>query len=699
MPKDIATISKRRRNQLILEEIARHNLTDNQPSSLCTVSLGSNCHKNLLNYSIDNNVFNEQPLTSLAPFDTPSAENVIYANDVGATRTELITKPGHPACIESHQNCYGESSCSDTLIETGVEVFNNSNASLVDDLRRWTIQSEVSHRNVNTLLTILRKHGSNNLPVDVRTLLRTPRNPSSQIIAINGGKYVHFGLMIGLRRSIRKYFNYIPDLLEININCDGLPLFKSSRGQFWPILVSITMDFCTEPFVVGIHHSDKKPDVANIFLNQFINEMVDLLKNGLEMEGCNIRVRINAIVCDTPAKSFITYTKGHNGYFGCSKCTQEGDFVCRRMTFPEINCHLRTDDSFRQQLQPEHHFGVSDLLRLNIGLVSHVALDYMHLICLGVVKRLIIFWVKGPKIVRFSKEQLNVASQILLSMKFCIPKEFARKPRSLDDIDRWKATELRQFLLYTGPLVLKSVLPQQKYHHFLALSVAIRILCDPKLCSVMNDYARSLLRWFVSHYGELYGPEYISYNVHNLVHLADEVRRFGCLDRFSAFQFENCLQAMKKKVKNSKQPLHQIVNRITEQNCIPIETRYRRSYPIVHFMRATRKIKFLEFDGFSISTRHPDNVCRLIDNSIIVVKNIFSENSILYIKGNMYGNTGSLFSIPCDSEKFNISLIDEKCTSDLVTLLVSKIARKCSILQHPEETVSRVVIPLLHYNN
>ena len=90
-----------------------------------------------------------------------------------------------------------------------------------------------------------------------------------------------------------------------------------------------------------------------------------------------------------------------------------------------------TDDSFRQQLQ---HLGVSDLLRLNIGLVSHVALDYMYLICLGVVKRLIIFWVKGLKNVRFLKEQFNVASQILLSMKFS--KQFARKPRSLDDVDR-----------------------------------------------------------------------------------------------------------------------------------------------------------------------------------------------------------------------------------------------------------------------
>lgn len=76
--------------------------------------------------------------------------------------------------------------------------------------------------------------------------------------------------------------------------------------------------------------------------------------------------------------------------------------------------------------------------------------------------------------------------------------------------------------------------------------MAIRILADRKLCLVMNDYARSLLRWFVLHYGELYSPEYIMYNVHNLVHLASDVARFDCLDQFSAFKFENCLQIVQR---------------------------------------------------------------------------------------------------------------------------------------------------------
>ncbi|KAL0147026.1 hypothetical protein M9458_057550, partial [Cirrhinus mrigala] len=48
----------------------------------------------------------------------------------------------------------------------------------------------------------------------------------------------------------------------------------------------------------------------------------------------------------------------------------------------------------------------------------------------------------------------------------------AQQPWSLAFPDRWKATEFRQFLLYTGPVVLCSVLRESSYHHFLTLTVA-----------------------------------------------------------------------------------------------------------------------------------------------------------------------------------------------------------------------------------
>ena len=47
-----------------------------------------------------------------------------------------------------------------------------------------------------------------------------------------------------------------------------------------------------------------------------------------------------------------------------------------------------------------------------------------------------------------------------------MPSEFAGQPRWLDELERRKARELRSFLLYVGPVVLKGLLRPEKYTHF-----------------------------------------------------------------------------------------------------------------------------------------------------------------------------------------------------------------------------------------
>lgn len=65
--------------------------------------------------------------------------------------------------------------------------------------------------------------------------------------------------------------------------------------------------------------------------------------------------------------------------------------------------------------------------------------------------------------------QKDAISQKLIALRGKMPSEFARQPRGLHEIDRWKATELRQFLLYTGSVVLKTVLSPRKIQAFLVL--------------------------------------------------------------------------------------------------------------------------------------------------------------------------------------------------------------------------------------
>lgn len=73
---------------------------------------------------------------------------------------------------------------------------------------------------------------------------------------------------------------------------------------------------------------------------------------------------------------------------------------------------------------------------------------------------------------------INQISDSLKLQSINIPGEFCRKPRSLVEAKRWKATEFRQFLLYTGRVVLKSILDKKIYLYFMSLHVAVRILCS-----------------------------------------------------------------------------------------------------------------------------------------------------------------------------------------------------------------------------
>lgn len=125
---------------------------------------------------------------------------------------------------------------------------------------------------------------------------------------------------------------------------------------------------------------------------------------------------------------------------------QPGEWV-GKMTFPEVNADLRTDAAFNEMRDVDHHKGPSPYhdTGVKLQIVSQFLLDYMHLVCLGVVKRLMLLWMKGPLGTRFSSYMNNEVSEMLKSFKKHIPREFSRKPRSVAHIDRWKATEFRQF--------------------------------------------------------------------------------------------------------------------------------------------------------------------------------------------------------------------------------------------------------------
>lgn len=97
----------------------------------------------------------------------------------------------------------------------------------------------------------------------------------------------------------------------------------------------------------------------------------------------------------------------------------------------------------------------------------------------------------------------------------------------------------------------------------MALSTAIRILSSNKYLE-HNKQAEDLLKYFVKNFPSVYGKNHVTYNVHNLLHLASDSKKFGQLEDFSAFSFESFLGKLKCKRRSAFKPLQQICNRIFE---------------------------------------------------------------------------------------------------------------------------------------
>lgn len=124
------------------------------------------------------------------------------------------------------------------------------NLRLREEIKMWTMKLNISHLAYNELSVILNKRIKHILPNDARTLLHTTRQ-EIQITALGTGHYWHNGLKKQLIKVFKHSVVLIPNNISLNINIDGLPLHKSSRQQFWPILCSIYEIPSLSPLVIG----------------------------------------------------------------------------------------------------------------------------------------------------------------------------------------------------------------------------------------------------------------------------------------------------------------------------------------------------------------------------------------------------------------------------------------------------------------
>ena len=92
----------------------------------------------------------------------------------------------------------------------------------------------------------------------------------------------------------------------------------------------------------------------------------------------------------------------------------------------------------------------------------------------------------------------------------------------------------------------------------------MRILICPELFKLYN-YVKYLLKLFVEKCEKVYSKSFAVNNIHNVLHIAADAERYGCLDDCSAFKFEHYLRKLKTLVHHGNHVLQQIHARLEEQ--------------------------------------------------------------------------------------------------------------------------------------
>lgn len=274
------------------------------------------------------------------PYKCPVESNAAYDFSVAECRSQFEgCGQNHLVCPENVSSNSAEAYC-DNFSDVGDSSFADSESDLngLSDnvnadmpqirvqLAEWAISNNVSHSTLGSLLRILKPY-HDTLPIDPRTLLKTPQIYDVKTIQGPGGQvgqYCHFGIASGIsKKLLTSGVPSVHSLLSLQFNFDGLPLFKSSGLEFWPILC-LMRQYDMRPCVVGLYCGCKKPGNISEYMHDFISELGQLLQVGLNVDSIHLSVKIANFVCDAPARSFVKNIKSHNGYRGCEKCTHEG---------------------------------------------------------------------------------------------------------------------------------------------------------------------------------------------------------------------------------------------------------------------------------------------------------------------------------------------------------------------------------------
>lgn len=338
-----------------------------------------------------------------------------------------ICEQSAPAIMEVVEVA-SEKICSEDDVEINYFGCNAKKQSLREQLGEWYHRNKPSRKCFDELLAILKGEGID-VPLSANAFCK--KSDCLIVAEISPGLYNHFGIFKQLER-VSQLLKHCDEIL-VDINIDGLPLFKSSKAQLWPILIKVVNITTLSVFPVGVFLGRSKPNNIEEFLHEFIQELDILMRNGLKFGEHTIALKIRAIICDTPARAFACGIVSHTCRHGCTKCNQIAEKVGGVLTYSTKSRELISDSDFACRKYLGHHKKKfyeekSPFEKLNLGMVSQVPLDPMHLVDLGVMRKFLIRIITNKCIFKITEGIKNDISDHLKDLKKIFLRNFRALP-------------------------------------------------------------------------------------------------------------------------------------------------------------------------------------------------------------------------------------------------------------------------------
>ena len=223
---------------------------------------------------------------------------------------------------------------------------------------------------------------------------------------------------------------------------------------------------------------------------------------------------------------------------------------------------LKTDPDFCKGIK-----GRSLMLdQPSFNMIEDVPCEYMHLLCFGVVKRMITLNFKvGEQKDRITTRKLTLPSLFNEKIKSIkVTREFSRRCRNMD-LSVWKASEYKHCLIFFFPIILDCIEEDfeddRKIWLHLVYMIRACILPNEEFRKIDTAIVESACKNFYELFEKLFGEINCTYSIHVLPSHLLKIRGNNPLTYRSAFKFESFFSEMRNLFQpGTISPVKQILN-------------------------------------------------------------------------------------------------------------------------------------------